>query len=121
MEFLKLFIKIMLQNINQGFDNSHFCDSRVLFYVRMFLRTVYEKIQEETSVQLGSDILILLKYLAGRSGFNDILYSFFCDIKSWNLTRNPIQMCFYWKCFENESITYNNRVVILRTVNLTVG
>ena len=66
MVFLKLFVKIMLQYINQETDNSHFLQQQgVLFFVRIFLRTVYEKIHSETAVQLGSDILVLLKCLAG--------------------------------------------------------
>ena len=46
----------------------------------MSLRTVYEKIHVETSVQLSSANLVLLKYLADRSGFNDILYIFLWHI-----------------------------------------
>ena len=60
----------------------------VLLYVRMFLRTFYEKIHAETSVQLGSDILVLLKCFAGRRG-SMTFFTAFCDIKSWNSTRNP--------------------------------
>ena len=51
----------MLQYINLEIDNSHFCDSRgvLLLYVRIFLRTVYEKIHTETSVQLWSNIKVI--------------------------------------------------------------
>ena len=41
----------------------------------------------ETSVQLGSDILILFKWLAGGRGSMTFLTSF-CDIKPWNQSRN---------------------------------
>ena len=54
----------------------------------MFLPHVYGKIHAETSVQLESGILVLLKCWAVRRVFNDIFYSFY-DIKSWNLTWNP--------------------------------
>ena len=68
----------------------------------MFLRTVYEKIHAETAVQLGSDILVLLKCLAGRRGFNDIIYTIlWYKIQKFN--EKPIQICFYCKGFENES------------------
>ena len=75
----------------------------VLFYVRMFLRTFYEKIHAETSVQLGSDILVLLKYLAGRRGFNDVLYNFLW-YEILKFKQKFVQICFCCKCFENESI-----------------
>ena len=74
----------------------------MLFFVRMFLRTVYEKIHAETAVQLGSDILVLWKCLAGRGGFNDIIYTILW-YKILKFNEKPIQICFYYKCFENES------------------
>ena len=85
----------------------------------MFLRTVYEKIHAETSVQLRSDILVLLKCLAGRRGFNDVLYNFLC-YKILKFNDKSVQICFYCKCFENESVRLTNRIVKLRTVDLTV-
>ena len=67
----------MLQNINQDIDNSHFCDSMMCCSMYgCFCTLFYEKIHAETSVQLGSYILVLLKCLAGRRRFNDILYGF---------------------------------------------
>ena len=67
----------MLEYIDQEIHNSHFCDSRVCcFMYGCFCALFYEKIHAETSVQLGSDILVLLKCLAGRRGFNDVLYNF---------------------------------------------
>ena len=72
-------------------------------YVRMFLRTVCEKIHAETSVQLGSDILVVLKCMAGRTGSDDIRYSFLW-YKILKFNEKPIQVCFYCKCFENEGI-----------------
>ena len=53
----------------------------------MFLRTVYEKNHAETSVQLGSDILVLLRVWRIEGG-SITFFTAFCDIKSWNLTRN---------------------------------
>ena len=87
--------------------------------VRMFLCTVYEKFRAETSVQLGSDILVLLKCLAGRRGFNVILYSFLW-YNILKIIEKPIQICFYCKFFWKRKYQVNNRVVILRTVDLTV-
>ena len=43
MFILKLFAKDMLPYIVTKFDNSHFYDSGVLLYARMFLRTVLRK------------------------------------------------------------------------------
>ena len=60
MVFLKLFVKIMLQYINQNIDNSHYFEFRVCSSMYgCFLPTDYEKIHAETSVQLGSYILVL--------------------------------------------------------------
>ena len=58
----------------------------------MFLHTVYEKIHAETSVQLGSDILVLLKCLAGRRGFNDVLYNFLW-YKLLKFNEKSVQIC----------------------------
>ena len=72
-----------------------------MLYVRMFLRTVYENIHAETSVQLGNDILVILKCLAGRRGFNYILYSFLW-YKILKFNEKAIKN-FLMQVFENES------------------
>ena len=48
MLFLKLFVKIMLQYINEEIDNGHFCDNRVCFsmygcFCALFMRNFTQK------------------------------------------------------------------------------
>ena len=73
------------------------------------------EIHAETSVQLGSDILVLLKCLKGKMG-SMTFFTAFCDIKSWNSTRNLFLLQVFWK----REYQIDNRVVILRTVDLIV-
>ena len=62
------------------------CMQGVLPYVRMFLRSVFEKIYAETSVQLGSDSIVFLSdwWVEGVS----MTFLIHMDIKLWNWIRN---------------------------------
>ena len=77
MVFLELFVKIMLLYIDQDIHNSHFCDNRVCcFMYGCFCALFIRKFTQKHPYNWGSDILVLLKCLAGRRGFDDVLYNF---------------------------------------------
>ena len=89
MVFLKLFVKIMLQSINQETDNSHFCNSKVCCslygcFCTLFMRKFTQKQPYNWEVTFSSS-----KSVWRVEGGSMILFTRFCDIKSWNSTRNP--------------------------------
>ena len=88
----------------------------MLFYVRMFLRTVFKKMHAEISVQLGSDILVPLKWLVCIRGFV-IFPIYLFDIKSRNSQETPTYL-FLFHAFLKRKCRVNNRVFILCTVDL---
>ena len=89
MVFLKLFVKIMLQHINQEIDNSHFCDSGVCCsmygcFSTLFMRKFTQKHPYNWEVIFSSSLSVW-RIEEGSIAF----FKAFCDIKSWNSTRNP--------------------------------
>ena len=89
MVFLNLFVKIMLQYINHEIDNSHFCDSRVCSsiygcFCPLFMRKFMQKHPYNWEVLFSS-----FKSVGLVKGDSMTFFTAFCDINSWNSTRNP--------------------------------
>ena len=86
---LKLFVKIMLQYIKQVIYNSHFCDISVCCsmygcFCALFMREFTQKHPYNWEV-----IFSLFEHVRRVEGGSMTFLTAFCDIKSWNSTRNP--------------------------------
>ena len=89
MVFLKLFVKIMLQYINQDTDNSHYfefrvCSSMYGCFCPLIMRKFMQKHLYNWEVIFSSS-----KSVWWVEGGSMTFFTSFCDINSGNSTKNP--------------------------------
>ena len=89
MVFLKIFVKIMLQYINKVIDNSHFCDSMVCCSLYGCFCALFMTESMQNHLYNWEVIFSSFEGVWWVEGGSMTFLTAFCDIKSWNSTRNP--------------------------------